>query len=171
MKLLQNKDIYYEVIENGILKAKKFIWIATANLKDMHIKKGLRYVPILDSFADMALDGISIRLIHAGEPSREFQKTFDKHKELIRGDVEFMQCPRVHFKTVIVDGKMAFSGSANFTGAGLGVKSERNRNFEVGFLFDDAETVKKLMNIFDEVWMGNNCNKCGRRTLCPDPIE
>ena len=34
-------------------------------------------------------------------------------------------CPRVHFKAVIVDGAFVYVGSANWTGAGLGAKSER----------------------------------------------
>lgn len=31
-------------------------------------------------------------------------------------------CPRVHFKSVIVDGRFVFSGSANLTDAGMGAK-------------------------------------------------
>ena len=32
-----------------------------------------------------------------------------------------------------------FVGSANLTGAGLGAKHKDKRNFEAGFMFDDAQ--------------------------------
>ena len=41
--------------------------------------------------------------------------------------VERILCPRVHFKSVIVDGRFAYSGSANLTGAGMGAKSKEKR--------------------------------------------
>lgn len=44
--------------------------------------------------------------------------------------MERMLCPRVHFKCIIVDGVKAYFGSANLTGAGMGAKSEKKRNFE-----------------------------------------
>jgi len=171
MRILHNKEIHEEVIERGILKATDFVWIATANLKDLHIKQGLKYISILNRFASMARSGISIRVIHASEPSGPFKKSFDRHRELIRGDVEFLQCPRLHFKMVVVDGRLVYTGSANFTGAGLGLKSDKRRNFEIGVLFDEEPIVKNLMNTFDRLWMGEHCPSCGRRDVCPAPIE
>lgn len=171
MQILQNREIYEQVVKNGILTAEKYLWIATANLKDLHVKNGKKYISILNRFAEMANQGVSIRIIHAAEPSGPFRESFDKHRELIRGDVEFLHCPRLHFKTVIIDGKKAYSGSANFTGAGLGAKSENRRNFETGFLFTEKEQIRELAGIFDGLWMGRHCTKCGRRNVCPDPIE
>ncbi len=171
MKLIENREIYTDVVENGILNARKLVWIATANLKDLHVKSGRKYVSILDRFVSMTGSGVSIRVIHAAEPSGPFKISFDKHRELIRGDVEFLLCPRVHFKIVVVDGVMAYTGSANFTGAGLGVKSQDRRNFEIGILFHEEEHVKRLMETFDQVWRGEHCPSCGRRDVCPDPIE
>jgi phosphatidylserine/phosphatidylglycerophosphate/cardiolipin synthase-like enzyme len=73
-------------------------------------------------------------------------------------------------KCVIVDGKRAFLGSANLTGAGMGAKSVRRRNFEAGILTDTPETVSALMDLFDNLFMGEHCLKCDRRSVCPDPI-
>ena len=61
------------------------------------------------------------------------------------------------------------SGSANLTGAGIGMKAEGTRNFEAGIL-TDPEIVEQAMNQFDEVWMGKHCKTCKRRDFCPDPI-
>ena len=73
-------------------------------------------------------------------------------------------------KCVIVDGQRAFLGSANLTGAGMGAKSVRRRNFECGIVTDTPETVHGLMELFDNLFMGEHCLKCDRREVCPDPI-
>ena len=84
--------------------------------------------------------------------------------------MEMVVCPRVHFKTVIVDGTWAYTGSANFTGAGMGVKSQHRRNFEIGMIVEDAASVNELMDYFDRIWIGQHCPKCGHRKICPQPI-
>jgi phosphatidylserine/phosphatidylglycerophosphate/cardiolipin synthase-like enzyme len=84
--------------------------------------------------------------------------------------MERQLCPRVHFKHIIIDGKFAYSGSANLTGAGLGIKSPNNRNFESGFITTDPKVVQAIMKQFDEVWLGKYCKNCGRKDFCQDPI-
>jgi len=109
-----------------------------------------------------------VRLLHAKEPGPRFRQDFDRYPNLIDG-MERMLCPRVHFKSVIVDGRLAYSGSANLTGAGMGAKSEKRRNFESGFLTGDAGLVKAIMGQFDRVWSVGECEACGRKEHCPDP--
>lgn len=84
--------------------------------------------------------------------------------------MERVLCPRVHFKMLVFDGKEVYIGSANLTGAGIGMKAETTRNFEAGILTDDTEIVKQAMNQFDEVWMGKFCKTCKRRDFCLDSI-
>jgi phosphatidylserine/phosphatidylglycerophosphate/cardiolipin synthase-like enzyme len=79
-----------------------------------------------------------------------------------------MLCPRVHFKSVIIDGSYVYGGSANLTGAGMGAKSEDRRNFESGFITSDEELVSKIMQQFDEVWMGKHCLGCQRKQYCSE---
>ena len=81
-----------------------------------------------------------------------------------------MLCPRVHFKCIIVDGCKAYFGSANLTGAGMGAKSPKKRNFENGVLTDDPALVEPLVEQFDSVWRGDFCRDCGRRAFCGDPV-
>ena len=71
---------------------------------------------------------------------------------------------------MVFDGKEAYIGSANLTGAGIGMKADGTRNFESGILTDDSEIVEQAMNQFDEVWMGKFCKTCKRKDFCPDPI-
>ena len=79
-----------------------------------------------------------------------------------------MLCPRVHFKCIIADGKQAYFGSANLTGAVMGAKNENRRNFENGILTDDPALVEPLAEQFDSVWRGAWCGPCGRREYCTD---
>lgn len=170
-RFISNREIYEEVIQGMILEANDYIWIATADIKDLHVHKGKRMVPFLEVLSDLIEDKISIRLIHAKEPGPNFRKDFDRYPNVVNG-LERMLCPRVHFKCVIVDGKKAYSGSANLTGAGMGAKSNNRRNFESGFLTSEPKLVKQIMNQFDSVWMGEPCEPCGRRKYCPDcPIN
>ena len=71
---------------------------------------------------------------------------------------------------MIFDFKEAYIGSANLTGAGIGMKSVRMRNFEGGILTDDLSLVDAAAEHFDSVWRGEKCKDCGRRQFCGDPI-
>ena len=112
---------------------------------------------------------MEVRLIHAKEPGPNFREDFDKYPVLY-DRLERVLCPRVHFKMLVFDGKQAYIGSANLTGAGIGMKTDNKRNFEAGILTDDTEIVEQAMNQFDEVWMGKFCLTCKRRDFCIDPI-
>ena len=166
-EFVSNKEIYDRVIQEMVIEADKFVWIATADIKDMYVKRGNKMAPFLSVLSDMIEKGISVRLLHAKEPGPNFRKDFDRYPPLIEG-LERMLCPRVHFKCVIVDGKRAYSGSANLTGAGMGAKNENRRNFESGILTDEQAMVRSIMNQFDTVWMGGHCEPCARKKYCPD---
>jgi len=170
-EFISDKAIYDRVIQEMVIEADRYVWIATADIKDLYVKRGNKMAPFLGVLSDMIEKGISVRLLHAKEPGPNFRKDFDKFPPLVEG-LERMLCPRVHFKSVIVDGKRAYSGSANLTGAGMGVKSETRRNFESGILTDDPDMVNSIMNQFDQVWIGAHCGPCRRKQYCPDcPLE
>lgn len=164
-ELLIDTEIYNKVILGLIPGARRFVWIGTADIKDLYVKKGAGMVPFLEILSDLLKKGVEIRLIFAKEPGEAFRKDFDKYPAVI-GRLEQFHCPRVHFKTVVVDGIRAYSGSANLTGAGMGAKSKHRRNFESGILTSDETFVDKLMQQFDDVWMGKHCSSCGRKTYC-----
>lgn len=165
---IANEDHYNSVIER-IKDVKKILWIGTADIKDLYVKDGRSSKPLLKILSDLVKKKVEIRLIHAKEPGKAFREDFDKYPALIEG-VERLLCPRVHFKLIIFDLKSAYIGSANLTGAGLGMKSETTRNFEAGIFTTDSEIVKKAVGQFDKVWMGSYCLKCKRKEFCSDPI-
>ena len=149
---LSNREIYEQVICEVVPQAKDLLWIATADIKDMYVDTGGRdMVPFLEVLDGMLKRGVELRLIHAKEPGQNWRDDFDRYPDLWRG-MERMLCPRVHFKCIIIDGRKAYFGSANLTGAGMGAKSERKRNFENGVLTDDPSLVEPLVEQFDSVW-------------------
>ena len=131
---------------------------------------GKQKIPFLGLLAKLIKQDVSVRLIHAKEPGPAFREDFDKYPVLFDG-LERVLCPRVHFKMIIFDCEMVYIGSANLTGAGMGMKSENNRNFEAGILTDDPTIVEQAMDQFDSVWNGSMCKKCRRKQYCADPIS
>ena len=169
LKFITNEELFREVIE-PVAKASSFVWIGTADIKDLHINFKGRVTSFLSVLNDLCLRRVEIRLLHAKEPGPNFRKSFDKYPRLIER-MERQLCPRVHFKHIIIDGKMAYTGSANLTGAGLGMKGTNTRNFESGFVTSDPILVDQIMKQFDDVWMGKHCLKCQREEYCGDPIR
>ncbi len=150
-------------------KAKHTLWIGTADIKDLYVEVDNEKKPFLALIAQLIRKGVEVRLIHAKEPGPAFREDFDKYPVLF-DQLERVLCPRVHFKMLVFDGQVAYIGSANLTGAGIGMKDDGTRNFEAGILTDDHEIVEKAMNQFDDVWIGKHCKACKRRDYCGDPI-
>ncbi len=170
-KLLLNRDIYTEFIQSKLPAAKRFLWIVTADIKDLHVDIDGRFKPLLEVLNSMVERGVAVRLIHAKEPGPRFREEFDRFDALISSEsFERILCPRVHTKAIVIDGELAFLGSPNLTGAGMGSKNENRRNFEAGFEFDDIQDITTLMDWIDRLYLGDYCKSCQRREYCPDPI-
>jgi phosphatidylserine/phosphatidylglycerophosphate/cardiolipin synthase-like enzyme len=168
---LESEAIYDRVVEDGILVAERSIWIATANVKDLHLRRRGRPVSIVRVLGDRLAQGLDIRLLHSSIPSGPFLEDLGT-LVLPAGRVFPMRrCPRVHFKTVIVDGHSMFVGSANLTGAGMGAKSAYRRNFEVGLWITDSDLIDRVQSLFNLIWEGEQCGPCGRRDVCYVPLE
>lgn len=168
INFVTNEQLYKQAIE-PVAGANSFVWIGTADIKDLHVHfKGTvqSFLSVLDSLVKKK---VAIRLLHAKEPGVNFRKSFDKYP-LLWENMERQLCPRIHFKHIIIDGRYAYTGSANLTGAGLGIKSINTRNFESGFVTTNPEIVKAIMSQFDDVWMGKYCKNCKKKVYCNDPI-
>lgn len=172
MRFITHGEHFNLLVEEGILKARNRVWIATANVKDLHVPgAGKRSLPLLSHLERLQNRGVAIRILHGGIPSAPFMETLGKHIELLQGDCfEMQHCPRNHCKMVIVDGRLAYTGSANLTGAGMGAKSPRKRNFESGVFTDEPDMLAQMEEYFDRIWIGEYCGECGRRNVCPEPI-
>jgi phosphatidylserine/phosphatidylglycerophosphate/cardiolipin synthase-like enzyme len=170
LKYVSDRDIYEVVICEAVPRARRQLWLATADLKDLHVHKGGGMVPFLEVLSGLARRNVEIRLLHAKEPGLAFRRDFDRYPNLI-GGLERMLCPRVHLKCVIVDGQWAYVGSANLTGAGVGAKSVRRRNFEAGIVTTDKAIVAAAAEQFDMIWRGGHCQNCGRKEFCDEHVD
>ncbi len=173
---------HYERIIHAVMAAKVSVWIASANVKELMVedsrarpgrRRTLRkqpYVSVLAHLDDLAKRGVELRLLHAEIPSGPFRKEIAQHPRLLNGGLALRRCPRVHLKTVIVDGELMYLGSANWTGAGLGAKGAGRRNFELGIVTDDAGMLDQVQALYERIWSGGECEGCKLRTECPGPL-
>ena len=152
IKYIADENHYKEVL-SLVAKAKRTVWIGTADIKDLYVD-----------------DKPFLSLIASLQPGTAWREDHEKHPILYDG-MERVLCPRVHFKLIIIDSTIAYVGSANLTGAGMGMKSPKKRNFEAGILTDDPEMLDAAIEQFDNVWIGKFCKDCGRREYCSDPIK
>jgi hypothetical protein len=123
---------------------------------------------IVDVFEELGGRGIEVRLLHSGVPSGPF---LGRLKEGVPDGLTMRRCPRTHIKTLVADGKLMYLGSANLTGAGLGAKSARRRNFEGGIWTDEIPLIDSVVDMLEEIWSGQRCKDCGRKDYCPVPLE
>ena len=165
-----SNQMHYTNVLSHVKDVKSTLWIGTADIKDLYVEVGKQKLPFLGLLARLINKGVDVRLIHAKEPGPAFREDFDKYPILFNR-LERVLCPRVHFKMIIFDCKEVYIGSANLTGAGIGMKSENSRNFEAGILTDDSTIVEQAMDQFDKVWNGSMCKKCRRKQYCADLIS
>jgi len=174
--LISDAAHYDELVCQLILKARMSVWIATANLKDLHVEApiGTRarargaFVSMYERLTDLANAGVEVRILHGGVPSGPFRARLAAGK---KSGVQLRRCPRVHLKIVAVDAAHLYLGSANFTGAGLGAKADGRRNFEMGLLTDDDVFMDSALSRFDAIWQGKECASCKLRKECPRPLD
>jgi phosphatidylserine/phosphatidylglycerophosphate/cardiolipin synthase-like enzyme len=172
VRLVLDAEHHRRVVLEGILRATTSLDIATADFKAMLIpaRRGRsgRAASIVEIFRQLADRGVEIRLLHAGTPSapalRELKKSLPRNLTIRR-------CPRLHAKTVIIDTATMYLGSANLTGAGLGAKSERKRNFEWGIWTESPDLIDAILEQFNTLWEGRRCEGCLRKDVCPVPLE
>ena len=174
---------HYETVVRAVMEAKRSVWIATANLKELMVEDGRArpgrartstrsaYRSVLSVFDDLARGGVELRILHAAPPSGPFRAEFDRHPRLYQGGLELRACPRLHFKAVVVDGTFLYLGSANWTGAGLGAKGAGRRNFELGLVTADHALLDEVQAIFDGLWRGGACAGCRLREVCEAPLD
>jgi len=165
---IKNAEHYAQVLAR-VERVRRSLWIGTADIKDLYVEANGAKMPFLGVIARLLESGVEVRLVHAKEPGPMFREDFDRYPILF-SELERSLCPRVHFKIMVFDCQAAYIGSANMTGAGIGMKGEGTRNFEAGILTDEPPLVEAAMEQFDEVWCGKMCKRCRRRDFCGDPI-
>ena len=171
LQVVLNQDHFAGALAEALARSRHRLLIATANVKDLHVPPaggGRRARSIVKVFDDLARRSVEVRLLHSGVPSGPFLGRLKTH---VPATLTMRRCPRVHAKVVIADGRWMYLGSANLTGAGLGAKSARRRNFEAGLCTDSLDLIDPVADMLDEIWTGARCGDCGRKDHCPVPLE
>jgi phosphatidylserine/phosphatidylglycerophosphate/cardiolipin synthase-like enzyme len=169
VELLANADHFRRVVEEGMLRAKTSLDISTADFKAMIVPQpGGGGISIVAALRRLAARGVEIRLLHAGTPSAA---ALVELRAGLPANLTIRRCPRLHAKAVIIDCRAMYLGSANLTGAGLGAKGDCRRNFELGIWTESSALIDGVLEEFNALWEGRRCVGCGRKDVCPVPLE
>ena len=174
LRLILNDDHLDSALGEAFGCCRHRLFIATADVKNLHLPGPAgaagrdRARSILAVFEELSDRGVEVRLLHGGVPSGPFLRELKDH---FPAGLAMRRCPRVHVKAVIADGRGMYLGSANLTGAGLGAKSARRRNFEAGIWTDEVALIDPVLDMLDVIWNGLACGDCARTDHCPVPLE
>jgi phosphatidylserine/phosphatidylglycerophosphate/cardiolipin synthase-like enzyme len=172
VELVVDAEHFERIVLAGICTAKVSIDIATADFKAMLVPTGdgrrRRAESIVTILRKLANKGVEIRLLHAGVPS---SAALIELKDGLPANLTIRRCPRLHAKTVVIDARAMYLGSANLTGAGLGAKADGRRNFEWGVWTTGPQLIESVLDQFNALWEGQQCETCKRKDVCPVPLE
>ena len=144
---------HYEDIFARMCQVRKCLKIASANLKNFTVYLDDN-API--QFCDFLLillrRGVRIQIV-CMQPFSFYRWVQDNLPELLeeRG-LEIRQNDHVHMKVFIFDDECAYIGSANLTGAAIGKRSSRQRNYEAGVLAQNNDIFESASKHFNKVW-------------------
>ena len=92
IRYIADENHYKEVL-SLVAKAKRTVWIGTADIKDLYVDDK----PFHSLIASLLKKGVEVRLIHAKEPGTSWREDHEKHPILYDG-MERVLCSRVYFK-------------------------------------------------------------------------
>lgn len=69
-RIVSNKEINQTLVP-AVQSAREFVWIATADIKDMQVRHKGKVVSFLSLLNELLKRNVSIRLLHAKEPGEK----------------------------------------------------------------------------------------------------
>lgn len=171
-ELVVDEAHFDRVVRDGMLRAAVSLDIATADFKAMLVpgqgRSERRAPSIVRHLVRLAERGVEVRILHSGVPS---SAALHELRRQLPDNLMIRRCPRLHAKAVVVDACAMYLGSANLTGAGLGAKGATRRNIEWGIWTESPGLIDGVLQQFNTLWEGDRCTGCGRRDVCPVPLE
>ena len=178
IQLILNDEHLASALGIALANCRRRLFISTADVKNLRVPLGNqrcrggkagRASSIIEMFHKLSACKVDICLLHAGVPSENFLE--ELKADGVPQGLTMRRCPRVHAKAIIADGKTMYLGSANLTGAGLGAKSSRRRNFEAGIWTDELALIDPVLDMLQSIWDAGQCGPCDRKAYCPCPLE
>lgn len=153
-----NYEVFNEKILNQIIQTRKILLLGSFNLQNIRLRLNNRYIKFSEILEKLTKRNVAIYILlqpRARKSSviQSLRYINKNYKNLI-----IRTCSRVHLKTIIIDLKIAYIGSANITGFGLGTRSKAKRNFELGFITTDKEIISNVTRNFLDIFKGKYCN-------------
>ena len=153
-----NHELFSKIILEQIVKIKKYLLIGTYNLQDIRLNLNNKFISLSDVLINLANKGVIIYFLI--QPRAYKTKLITKLRNNIKnGNLRVKSCSRIHLKTIIIDLKLAYLGSANLTGFGLGTRSAMKRNFEIGLVTTEESLIAQITRNFLNIFDGKYCNK------------
>lgn len=145
---------HYQDVFSRMNDVKSSLRISSADLKNFTVYLAGEKKPI--KFCDFLLRllnrGVRVQLL-CMHPFSFYRWVSENLPELLeQPKLEIRQNDHVHMKVFIYDDKTAYIGSANLTGAAIGRRSYRQRNYEAGILVQNNEVFDSAAAHFKEVW-------------------
>ena len=166
LELLTDAEIYERVMRDEIPNAKRSVLIATALVKQTTVEMDSgKSAPFLRLAEALGRRGVRVDLLIAGTPSAGFIKSLAE----VQGTSPHLRirlCARNHMKVVLIDGRRLYLGSANLTGAGMGLRSTHKRNFEFGVFTEDRRIIERISDVIRRIWVEEPCADCRVKRLC-----
>ena len=75
---------HYTSVLDLAMKAKRSLWIGTADIKDLYVLQGKTEKPFLGVLAELLGKGVEVRLIHAKESGPNFRADFDRYPRIAK---------------------------------------------------------------------------------------
>lgn len=152
-----NMENYRIIIEKLLPQAINEVCIASSTLKNFRIFSHNNNTLSFSNYVKVLRNrGINVKILTT---PKMLCNTFCKTKP-----TEIRACARNHLKLIIVDRQIMYFGTGNLTGAGVGIVSDKRRNFEIGIITKKQDWIKKCHNLFTNIWNRKYCSECKYKT-------
>ena len=144
---------HYDDVFARMCQVRKSLKIASANLQNFTVYlEDNAPIQFCDFLLILLRRGVRIQIV-CMQPFSFYKWVQDNLPELLEeSGLEIRQNDHVHMKVFIFDNECAYIGSANLTGAAIGKRSSRQRNYEAGVLVQDNEVFGSAVEHFNKVW-------------------
>lgn len=120
-----------------------------------------RWASFSELLNNQAKKGVNIKILYGEKNS--YQLFLSK---LVKS-INYRFCPRIHTKLIVVDNKIAYVGSANLSGSGIGQSIKNGSNFELGIVVSDSTLLERINAFFYYRWNRKDCQYCKLKNKCP----
>ncbi len=141
IRILRGGDYLDHLYQQILPEASERIWITTYSISPADTR---RMASLYDKLQEKVEQGVDVRILLPAElgeeTARELQKKYDFEIKHYGGE------GTMHVKTILVDDKHVYSGSANFTISGFGRPSEST------VYLKNEETSKQIEKYVEHIW-------------------